>query len=282
LLPGSCGDGIDNDCDLLPDAADPDCRPLVGPTPLAATASSFVDDEASFTDDLLELYFSSDRNGISFATYVSRRTTPGSPWEAPVLVDALSGIPRAYSPRISPDGLTIFFSRGASGNDDLYQARRSSRDALWDVPIAVAGVNTPEDEAEPSVSVDGLEMVISTRRGSNAELLLSTRASVDVAWGTPVAVSGVNTPYLEWSPQLHASGRLLFFKSDRPGLGGEDLYVATRDSRDGPFRDAQLLPFNSTANDETIWVSPDLSYAILSSNRDGAIQLYEVSLGGPP
>jgi hypothetical protein len=57
-------------------------------------------------------------------------------WRAPVADDGKIGVPAAvpelagafidWAPVISADGLEIFFGRGASGNYDIYSARRTT------------------------------------------------------------------------------------------------------------------------------------------------------------
>jgi Tol biopolymer transport system component len=50
-------------------------------------------------------------------------------------------------------------------------------------------------------------------------------------WSTPVNLGPtVNYPgYVTGAPALSWDGTTLYFYSDRPGFGGRDLYVATRE-----------------------------------------------------
>jgi Tol biopolymer transport system component len=78
-------------------------------------------------------------------------------------------------------------------------------------------------------------------------------------WGSPVnaeAVPGtsteLNTPYLDGCPILSPDRRSLYMASNRPGgVGGLDIWVARRASRDDPFGAPQNLraPVNSAADD---------------------------------
>jgi hypothetical protein len=279
FVPGSCEDGIDNDCDASVDDEDPGCRMAGPPVPLGATASSGYDAEPSFTSDLLELYFLSDRTG-NFDIYVCRRSTPADAWGSPEPVDELNTLQPESTCRVSPNGLTLYFSRELTGNIEVRASRRSSRSDPWGPPELLSEINTSEEESEPSESLDGLELAISAERQGNGEILLSRRAARTEPWGPLAAVDGVNGAFVDRSPQLHDSGRLMFFKSDRPtGPGGDDLYVARRASRDEAFGAVELLStVSSPSREESIWVSADLTYAIFGSERDGRLQLYEVTL----
>lgn len=79
------------------------------------------------------------------------------------------------------------------------------------------------------------------------------------SWGTPVnaeAVPGasqdLNTPFNDGCPIQSPDGRSLFIASNRPGgLGGQDIWIAHRDSKDAPWGAPENVgaPVNSAAND---------------------------------
>src|ERR1043165_8251259 len=59
-----------------------------------------------------------------------------------------------YEPKISADGLTLFFVRGkAGGHADIYTARRTP--AGWTTPEPLTVVNSKYDELGPEPSADG-------------------------------------------------------------------------------------------------------------------------------
>lgn len=280
LIPSTCSDGLDNNCDDLKDAEQLSCSPLDEPVLIAAIVGAGINDEPSFTDDLLELYFQSTRSGI-LQIYVSTRSDAEQPWAAAQLVNIpnLQGTPRL--PRISPDGLSLYLSLASDSAATLYVSQRLLRTSDWQTPVALPRLNGNAEESEPSISTDGLEMVLSVVQNANGDLALSTRDSLASPWSPMTLLGGVNSAgAMERSGQLHANGKLLFFKSNRPGVGLEDLYVASRQRRGQPFSNPILLSVNTVSDEESIWVSPDLSYAVISSNRSGSIQLYEVALNG--
>lgn len=79
------------------------------------------------------------------------------------------------------------------------------------------------------------------------------------AWGTPVnaesvagASSDLNTPYNDGCPIQSPDGLSLYIASNRPGgLGGQDIWVAHRDTPSGPYGAPVNVgaPVNSAAND---------------------------------
>jgi Tol biopolymer transport system component len=147
------------------------------------------------------------------------------------------------SPRISADGLELYFNSnrpGGSGNADIWVATRPSVDAEWGEAVNLGPVvNSPANEIAPAISADGLELYFSdyvaNRPGGigKSDIWVSRRRSKTSPWGEPVNLGPVvNTPGEEITPDISADGLELYFETDRPGgLGSDDLWVARRASR---------------------------------------------------
>lgn len=91
-------------------------------------------------------------------------------------------------------------------------------------------------------------------------------------------MDGINlATNMERIGHLPANDRLLFFKSDCPSVGLEYLYVGSYEGRGQPFSAPVLPSVNSATDEESIWVSPDLNYVVMSS---GSLELYEIPLSG--
>lgn len=77
------------------------------------------------------------------------------------------------------------------------------------------------------------------------------------------------------------NGLRIFFDSERlGGLGGADLYTATRPDTSSPFATATpVSELNSPSLDQAIWVAPDMSYLLFVSDRAGnGKEIYESRL----
>jgi len=214
--------------------------------------SSSADAGTSFTADGLELYFSSNRPG-GFAggimgedVWVSTRASIDDPWGLPVnLGAAVNGTTDECSPSISPDGLTLYFSDewggptrpGGLGGADIWMARRTGRDAPWDMAVNVgAPIDTPANEVTPMIGADGLTLIFASDRAGGQggyDVWMSTRASIEDDWTEPVNLGGlVNSASDDLEPSLSSDKRVLIFASRRAGgYGNWDLWMSTRKTR---------------------------------------------------
>jgi hypothetical protein len=131
--------------------------------------SSQIDRAASISSDGLELYFGSvDRPGGLGGgdIWMSTRETQDSEWGPAInLGSPINTEYEELGPRLSADGLLLFFCSGLSGParpgtmgfySDIWMARRPSRDAAWGEPVNLGQpVNSFEDESFPHLSTDG-------------------------------------------------------------------------------------------------------------------------------
>jgi len=85
-------------------------------------------------------------------------------------------------------------------------------------------------------------------------------ANAEFTFGTPTKVPNVNTSSREFNPSISADGLSLFFNSNRPGgIGGMDIWVATRETTDDPWGNPVNLgpTINSPDNDWGPSISSD-------------------------
>jgi len=143
-------------------------------------------------------------------------------------------------------------------------------------------VNSPHSDFIGSFSSDALEMYFdSDLRGPFKEdIYVSTRATTDDAWGTPVKLGPpVNSSSLEVRPIISADGLSLYFASVQAGGYGVDICVTTRETIDddwgGP---SNLGPTINTPQDE---LAASMSFDGLllyfySRNRPGGYGGYDI------
>jgi WD40-like Beta Propeller Repeat len=93
-------------------------------------------------------------------------------------------------------------------------------------------------------------------------------------WSAPVNVGPpINTIYNDNYAVLSRDELTIYFTSDRPegSLGGDDLWVATRESVDSPWREPQNMgaPINTAYTDSLPFLSPNEHTLYFYSNRPG-------------
>jgi predicted secreted protein len=181
---------------------------------------------------------------------------------------------------ISSDGLELYFESdrsGGYGDSDLYVATRLTPDDPWDEPVNLGPVvNSSARDRGARLSADNLSLFLHSNRpegSGGTDLWVATRPSKDQAWIAPVNVGPmVNSSANDAAPSISADGLELFFHSPRSGgLGGSDLYVATRATiNDGWGEPINLgANVNSSANEYAPNISPDRLTLYLSSTRSG-------------
>lgn len=138
-----------------------------------------------------------------------------------------------FSPSLvsTNEGTFLYFSSTVSGNHDIYRSRLN-RAGGFGQPVPVHELNTEFDDRMPNVSSDGLEIVFSSTRLTDArgtgalgsfDIYVSRRSSTNKAWSAPINLGpNVNTAGSETRSSLSWDGRRLYF-----GRDGE-IYSSTR------------------------------------------------------
>ncbi|MDQ3749985.1 MAG: FG-GAP-like repeat-containing protein [Acidobacteriota bacterium] len=101
------------------------------PTPITELSSPAGDERAAISRDGLEIFISTNRPGTQgmFDIFVSTRASVSAPWNPPVPVAGINTASNEYSPTLSADGTTMYFSSnraGGVGDMDLYSTARVS------------------------------------------------------------------------------------------------------------------------------------------------------------
>jgi hypothetical protein len=192
-------------------------------------------------------------------------------------------------PNVSADGLALYFITerdGGAGGGDLWRATRPDAGAPFAAPVNLGPVvNGRGDEGAPSISHDGLSLYFDadpSRPGGQGQgdIWLTTRSTPAAPFGAPVNLGApVDGPYADGFPSIAADGLSLYFVSDRPGgLGGDDLWVATRQTTAQPFsRVINLGPtVNSSATEWSPSISADGLDLFFASDRAGTLGVLDL------
>lgn len=137
------------------------------------------------------------------------------------------------------------------------------------------------DVCHPTINEAGDMMVFAATYHGRKDMDLYYSNRIDGLWGTPLPLgASVNTDYNEFFPFLYDDDTIIF-ASDRPGMGGYDLYMTKKvnDVWGSPV----LLPkpFNSTSDDLGMIVDYQGDRGYFSSNRSGNDDIYKWQVGSP-
>lgn len=127
----------------------------------------FNDDMPCISADGCSLYFMSDRQGTYGGTdiYVTTRENRDAPWGWPRhLSYTVNSGQWEHGPFISPDGRTLFFSRGNMGSD-IYMSRRSTTSSPWQ-PAMRFGPTASDWQAEICLSFSEADSKLYFSRGA--------------------------------------------------------------------------------------------------------------------
>lgn len=269
------------------------CSP---PTRLANVNSGISTLGGSISADGLSLYFGSEREGGyggTFDIYVSTRASMQDEWgPAENLGPTINGATWEYEPSISTDSLSLYFTSdrpGGSGGQDLWVATRATANSPWNEPVNLGPtVNSAAWDLGPRVSADGLTLLFHSARSGgvgNEDIWMSTRATKDAAWGTPVCLPApINSPANDGEAVLAPNGLVLFFNSDRAGgAGNYDLWVATRPTTHSPWGTPMNLgrAVNTAAVEWCSSISADGMTLYFTSDRPtawGPCSIYQTTI----
>jgi hypothetical protein len=247
--------------------------------------SSEDDENPSLTADLLEIYFTSDREGGAgdYDLYVARRASADDSFGEPENVTELSTESFESSPAVSADGLTLWFGsdrEGGAGGNDVWVARRESRDDPWGEAENVAELNTAADEIPRPLGAGETTMPLGRREeGGRYFTYLARRSGPDEAFSEPELIESlVEADVIAVTDAwLSPSGDELWYVRGIEGEKG-DIYIARRDG-DGQFVNTGPAPHvNTDADERDPWLSAEGTRLFFASDRAGSLDIYELRL----
>ncbi len=249
-------------------------KPFGAPTVVANINSSGVDQGAKLVDDVT-LYFGSVRPPASLGLYKATRSSPTGPFGTPAPLAAINATGAASGPALTGDGLTMYYALVATGQTtgEIYVTTRANKASDFPAGTPVAQVNSTIDDLDPFITEDESVLYFDSARGGTALHLYFAVRQPGGSFGTPQALTNLNTNMVDGHPVLSHDGLTLYWSSTRTdggALGGTDIWAATRLSTAGSFGTPVRVPeLSSSSNESVSWISPDSCTIYLQSDRQG-------------
>jgi hypothetical protein len=256
-------------------------------TPTEITELSDPDgaDDPSLTADLLEIYFGSRRSGsmggIEEDIWMAKRLSPTDPFGTPTNVADLNTSSVETTPKVTPDGLKIFFASNRSGGmTDIWVSTRATRSAAWGPPGKIAEISTPNPDYGAAATDTLLHLVYCSGVSTAEEkLYVSNRANTLALWGSPVALPALDAPAVGECDPHEPNAFAIYYSTPYLAADGRyDIYRAARPAETESYgsRTAVSAVNLPGFNDRDPWVSADEQTMVFSSDRGGVtFQLYQ-------
>lgn len=213
---------------------------------------------------------------VSIEDRKGRWSTP-VPLEEPINTEAEEG-----TPSITSDYNFMYFTRcnvskRKAMGCEIYTATRNGD--KWGKVESLSLETDSVVIAHPAISPDELTLYfvsdmdgsIQDYEGKNSkDIWMVTRTSKTEKWGKPENAGNViNTPGDEVFPYVHADGTLYFSSDGHIGMGGLDIFKATRDDSGNWKVENMKYPINSSSDDFGIVFENNRESGYFSSTRKG-------------
>ena len=192
----------------------------------------------------------------------------------------ISGPADDMSPAFSPDGNTVYFSRGNDSGSVILESHRVKGE--WSTPV-IASFSGTWNDLEPAMAPDGSFLVFASNRpAASASKPLNGRFDgkvfpalggnlwrvdrKDAGWGTPKRLPDtINADTGTFSPSIAADGSLYFM---RPAKANGRFALYRSQYRDGAYQLAVPVGVgDTTTEDVDPAVAPDESYIVYTTNH---------------
>jgi Tol biopolymer transport system component len=175
---------------------------------------------------------------------------------------------------LAPDGKTLYFTKFAPFDTSFVAIVVSRlRGNNWSKP-EIADFSSPGNDGDPFVAPDGSKIFYVSFRSADGK----RKADTDIwmveklgdKWSAGKNLGAtVNTDGFELSPNVTKDGTLYFWSIRKDGKGGGDIYRSrlTNGEYAAPENLGEII--NSPGNETDLFVAPDESYLIFTSDRPG-------------
>jgi outer membrane protein OmpA-like peptidoglycan-associated protein len=228
--------------------------------------------------------------------YYSKKNDDGS-WSLPEpLKGEINGVYHEGPSVFNKEGNKVYFTRSnykASNklrkNDkdesNLKIFSAELKDGIWTNLKEMSFNSDLYSCGHPALSPDGNTLYfISDKPGGSGgtDLYKSTKSinkNNEEEWSAPESLGSViNTAGNEMFPYVHKDGSLYFSSDAHNGLGGLDIFSSLYDGKEWSAPENLKHPINSSKDDFAFILNDDGKTGFISSNRNDADKIYEVSL----
>ena len=182
------------------------------------------------TIDGLTMYYATDNQARDL--FVATRSTTAGAFGGITRLASVDSTGVDDAPSITDDGLTLLFRSDRAGNSDVYIANRDDVSATFGAPRNVLEVDSGVVDEGTFISADGLTILWGSNRTGgpgNMDIYTATRADRSAMFSAAQLVPELSSTSNDDDLDLSDDGGTIYFSSDRPGgLGGEDIWTATR------------------------------------------------------
>ncbi|MHC4566286.1 MAG: TolB-like translocation protein [Planctomycetota bacterium] len=211
-------------------------------------------------------------------------------WTEPMPMTELNSPYHDKAPFLSYDGKTLYFTRTDGPGWHFTRMFQAVRDELSGALVVseIATMSSASHHVDyPWVSVDNLRMYYYIAWGSTRKLMFTERDSVDDPWLPGTGVTELNALGDVANPSLTPDELTIFFTGTdvSEGVGGYDLWMATRPDKESPFGDAiNLTEINSPGWDFHPSICPDgltLYFASVCDEKSRLFRATRTSVDAP-
>jgi hypothetical protein len=278
-----------------------------GPPRLVVELAAFArTNNATLTEDLLEIYFTSTRDDNNFDIWTASRADRSAPFSPPQKVRTLSSGRMETGSSVSADGLTVWIAsdRRMMGNNnsglDIWVSTRAARNVDWSDPVIVPALNSSSFDIPRPPGLHGLVMPLGSERGPGSvyRTFFASRPSTTAPFETPQPVPELVFDDMTTMDAFLSNDGLTLFYASQPAsmsneggvpsgadasvapdaatpMGSADLYFATRASVTDAFSGfTPVTDLNTFFDERDPWLSEDKTQFFFSSDRGGNLNIY--------
>ena len=230
------------------------------------------------------MWFSSNRGGNGFMTYLTTRASLADPWGVPGLF-AVGTAGISDDPYITADLLTMWFddNPGTSSSGSIFETGRATPTDAFGAAFEHGDLDGGSVESDPALTADQLTIVFDSQRDADVDLDLyaGTRSTTGDSF-TVAKLAGLSMTGIDCCAVFAAGDTQVVYATQHGEAGAQrELYVTSFDGTSfgtGALLDANLGSDNGDDTDPAF--TADGTHILFASTRSAsAFHLYEAVRG---